>query len=113
MRDANEYYLGQYEGEQDRAFEEYEAASSLAEFNAGNDVCKPKVLTELIYDYEISPADCLARCFVNLERACKGQQIALDAITTALHQLNRTMVAKREKLIFDDCVEAVNEPPLD
>lgn len=31
--------------------------------------------------------DILARCMANIDRACRGEQIARDAITTALSQL--------------------------
>jgi len=34
--------------------------------------------------------DAIARCMANLDRACRGEQIAIDAITTALSQLRRS-----------------------
>lgn len=48
-----------------------------------------------------------ARCFANLKNACRGDQIARDAITTALHYLRRDMLSVREKNIYDDCRERV------
>ena len=44
-------------------------------------------------------ATCLARCYTELDRACRGQQVARDAVFTALHNLERDAKASaREDL---------------
>ena len=51
-------------------------------------------------DVGIPAAACLARCMANLDRACKGELIALNAITTALSNLHTVAKARA----YDDAL---------
>jgi hypothetical protein len=72
-----------------------EMAAVRARDEARYDVNDSEVLGKLIYDYEIDPSSCLARCFSNLDSACRGEQTGRDAITTALHILRERMIDQR------------------
>lgn len=110
MPDGNTAALRQYEAEQDRLERLHDAADRLANYTAETDVNDEKVVHELLFDYEMDPSACLARCFANLDAACNGEQIGRDAIMTALHNLRREMVDERADLIHDDCVATMSEP---
>jgi hypothetical protein len=43
----------------------------------------------------------LQRCLRDLDAACKGDKIALDAITTALSQIQKVVKAEAERLWLD------------
>lgn len=71
-------------------------------------------LEERLYDDHVQFDDLLAgidpvdyeqqlqRALRNLDRACKGDKIALDAITTALSQIQRTFKAEAERVWLED-----------
>ena len=109
MLDGNTAALRAYEAQQERGERIAERGAERAAIEAEGDVYDPLVVAELVYDYEINPGDCLARCFRELDGACRGETISYDAITTALHNLRRVMVAKREAEILDRCIEAEAE----
>lgn len=83
-------------------------ASRLAESNAAVDILEPDTLREL-YDCGVDPFDILARCLSNIDRACEGEKIALDAITTAISQYQSRALLKRIEMIAEDCLIAAME----
>ena len=100
-----EFDLRQHENEMERGEQFMEMATVRATEEAREAVGDDKTVTELIYEYELDPSICLARCFRNLDSACKGEHIGMDAITTALHILRESMIAKQT----DNTVEEVYE----
>lgn len=103
--------LRRHEREQAEGEEIREQAEVYARREALDDVNESEVVREMVYDYEQDPSACLARCFANLDQACRGEKIGMDAITTALHNLRRSMIETRAGAIYEECVDAVNEPP--
>ena len=49
-----------------------------------------RVSEQISYGEGLRIAECLARCMKEIDRACKGDRIALTAITTALSALQAT-----------------------
>ncbi len=53
----------------------------------------------------------ISRALRNLDRACKGNAIALDAVLAAMTNLQSEMRAAAYRAVIDDCrVEAGDEP---
>ena len=97
--------LARFEREQELGEQYMEMATVRATDEAKDAVGDDAVVRELIHEYEVDPSICLARCFRNLDSACRGDKIGLDAITTALHNLREAMIAKQT----DNTVEEVYE----
>lgn len=56
---------------------------------------------------EIDPH--IHRCMMNLDNACAGDKIGLDAIRTALCHVQRRVQLEAEALWMDECMEAAEK----
>jgi hypothetical protein len=106
-RDPVSADLARYEREQAQNELECEEAERLAQAQAKTDVNDPEVIRELINQWEMEPAYCLARCFANLGRAYQGEHIAVEAIIEALHYLRRDMIAKQADILFNEKLDQI------
>jgi len=90
-------FLAQYA---ESALAEKEAA---AKAQAMEDMGDPDILRELCTEYSgCDPYAALARCFRELDGACDRISISQDAITTALHNLRRDLLAKWEQILREE-----------
>ncbi len=76
-------------------------ATRLATSLAEQDMFDAEIIRDLT-GAEEEVCDCLARCFANLGHACNGEQIGIDAITTALHNLHKRLVALRADVLIEE-----------
>src|SRR5688500_3806407 len=84
-------------------------ARKQAKVRAWEDMGDSDVVADLLTDAEHDAGRNLARCFRNLDNACKGDAISIHAICSALNYLRRDMQAAREKDLFDTCLREIKE----
>lgn len=87
--DDRPYGPGNPDYEYDKWRQEQDDAAELARAQAEIDICSSDWWKEKLGELSLSKdaADCIARCMREVNGACRGNQISLDAITTALSNL--------------------------
>ena len=84
-------------------------ARALAKQRAAEDMGDSDVVADMLCKSEYGGGVHIARCFRELKGACRGDQLSIIAITSALHFLKRDMQAAREKDLFDTCLREIKE----
>ena len=97
--------LARHEREEALGEQMMEMAQARAKDEASDAVGDDAVVRELIYEYEVDPSVQIARCIRNLDSACRGEKIGIDALTTAVRILQDAMISKQT----DNTVEKVYE----
>lgn len=103
--------IAEHEDDTERAELVEERARELANERAEEMLGSAKGVNELLDTPGVDGDTHIARAMRNLDRACKGNAIAIDAVLAALSNLQSEMRAAAYRAVIDNCrVEAEEEP---
>lgn len=91
MTDLNTAALRRYEREQDQAILDGLAIEQRQRELAAEMLVDGKCVHELLFDFDADVAGQLARAMRELDRACKGDRIAIDACLASLSNIQREL----------------------
>jgi hypothetical protein len=103
--------LAEHEDDTERADLIEDRARELAATRVEEMLANADGVNELLDTPGVDGDTHVARAMRNLDRACKGNSIALDAVLTAMTNLQSEMRAAAYRAVIDDCrIEAGEEP---